>query len=89
MRLAVRVEQFVRYLLSAHATRVRGLRIPPGQYAARVRERLTRGAEALRTKLEEHALPVLQVRGRARVRVRVRVRLRVRVTVRVRVRVPS
>ena len=85
----MRVEQFVRYLLSPHAARVRGLRIPPGQYAARVRERLARGAEALRTKLEEHALPVLQVRGRVRgrVRVRVRVRGRVRVTVTVRVRV--
>ena len=39
---------------------MRGLRIPAGQYAERVRERLTRGAEALRSKLEEHALPVLQ-----------------------------
>ena len=67
VRLAVRVEQFVRYLLSPQAEFVRGLRILPGQYADRVRERLVRGAKELRTKLEEHALPVLQARARAAV----------------------
>ena len=61
VRVAVRVESFIRFLLSPDAARVRGLHFPAATGAtSSIRDKLAAGADALRAKLEEHALPVLQ-----------------------------
>ena len=58
LRLALRVEQYARFLLSDDARKVRGLDAAKAGGSARAP--LEAGVAALRAKMAEHALPVLQ-----------------------------